>query len=441
MAAVEDRPDGRPADLGARGIEPTDAQAPSSDRIELIDALRGFALLGILLVNIQSFAWGAGEPLGYFATPPSRGEQALVFALAALVAGKFYAIFAFLFGVGFTLQTRRMLALVGGSRHAATRLYLRRLTFLFVAGLVHGIFLYFGDILATYAICALALLPFAFARTRVLVRAIRIAWILVLVLLSFWTVLYIVTGDPGSGGLPPDILAAREIYTGTSYLDQVSQRFGDDMIQLVGGAALSWPQVVALMLTGALAGRLRWFRDPARHPVLWRRAMRLGLWVGLPCALAGAWLHLETMKTDPDSQFGAGDCLMALSGMLSCAYFATAVNWRVDSGRGAALGRAVLRWLAPAGRMPLTLYITQSIAMNLLLAGWGLGLGDKASRGELTLLAFAIYALQIVAARLLARRFRSGPLEWLWRRYTYRGLALVRSSTMPASSTFNQSPR
>jgi uncharacterized protein len=91
--------------------------------------------------------------------------------------------------------------------------------------------------------------------------------------------------------------------------------------------------------------------------------------------------------------------------------------------------------------MPLTLYITQSIAMNLLLAGWGLGLGDKAGGGELTLLAFAIYALQIVAARLLARRFRSGPLEWLWRRYTYRGLAPGRSSTMPASSTFNQSPR
>jgi uncharacterized protein len=79
----------------------------------------------------------------------------------------------------------------------------------------------------------------------------------------------------------------------------------------------------------------------------------------------------------------------------------------------------LIAWLAPAGRMPLTNYIAQSVAMGLLLSGWGLGLGASASRAELALLALAIVAVQLVASRAWIGRFGEGPLEAVWRRATY----------------------
>jgi len=416
-----------------------------SERLQLIDALRGFALFGILLVNIQSYTWGAGNPLGYFERPPGAAEAALFYALALLVAGKFYAIFALLFGVGFTLQTRRMRVLVGGSQRLATGLYLRRLIFLLGAGLLHGALLYFGDILATYALCALFLVPLAWARTRTLVRGAQVAWALAAALLVFWTALDSV-GDAAAttGEIPADIVASHALYVAGSYGEQLRQRLTDALLQTLGGAVLTWPQVIALMLTGAVAGRLGWLRYPERHALLWRRAGTLGLFVGLPLSAIGAALHLQTIETAPDAAFGLDQLFLGASVLLSFGYIAAAVRWHRT-----AAGRRVAGWLAPAGRMPLTLYLAQSLAMAVLLCGWGVGLGADASRIELTLLAVAIYGVELLVAALLARRFASGPAEWLWRRYTYGRLCdRLRDGSRdgvpdqrPASSTFNQSPR
>jgi len=108
-------------------------------RIEGMDALRGLALLGILQVNIQSFTWGAGEPLGYLSSPPGAGESLLYFLQASLIEGKFYPIFAFLFGVGMALQMRKLRRLYAHAAVAAQAAYRRRLFILLAMGLAHGL--------------------------------------------------------------------------------------------------------------------------------------------------------------------------------------------------------------------------------------------------------------------------------------------------------------
>lgn len=390
---------------------------PASHREPLADGLRGAALLGILLVNVQSFDWGPGNPLGYFEQPPGALEQALFFMLAALVAGKFYTVFALLFGFGFTLQTRRMLLLVHGRRAAATALYLRRLGFLLAAGVLHAALLYFGDILVSYALCALFLVPLAWARTRTLLRATRAAWCVAAAALLFWSGVDHFLAEPVTGAIPAELSSARAIYLDAGYAGQLAQRWHDGLGLELDGAWLAWPQIVALMLLGALAGRLGWLRRPHQYPRVWRGAARIGIGIGLPCALLGGWLHLETIRNQPDRAFGADALLLGFSGLLTFAYIAAAVRWR----NSAAVNWA-LRWLAPAGRMPLTNYIVQSVAMGALLSGWGLRLGATASRVDLTLGAIAFYVLQVLASRALLARTGQGPLEALWRRFTYRGL-------------------
>jgi len=130
--------------------------------------------------------------------------------------------------------------------------------------------------------------------------------------------------------------------------------------------------------------------------------------------LLGACLNLARVRDAPDALPGFEVPLLDASALLSFTYIAAAVRWRDH----AAMRRA-LRWLAPAGRMPLTNYIVQSIAMGALLSGWGLRLAAQATRLDLALGACAFYLVQLLVSRLVIARFGRGPLEALWRRATY----------------------
>ena len=397
---------------------------PASRRIDAIDALRGFALAGILLVNIQSFAWGAGNPLGYFPSPPAPHEQLLFLVLAVAVAGKFYAIFALLFGAGFAMQLRRMRRL-SGSRARASGMYARRVAFLAVVGLLHGTLLYFGDILTTYAACAALLLPFAWLRAAGWARLTRRLWLLAAAILAVLAASSAVPVPPGEEGEVPDVAAipaaqrtAFAIYAHEGYAAQLPRRVEDDLDQAIGSIPTAWPQVLALFALGTLAGRLGWLRHPERFARVWRIAWFVGLGVGLPAALAAGVAHLAAIRDRPGAEGGIDGWLLDLSTLLSFAYVAAFVRWRA-----AAPMRAAMRWLAPAGRMPLTNYLLQSVAMGVLLSGWGLGWAASATRARLAALALAIYAAQLVASRAWLAFRPQGPVEAVWRRFTYGAAA------------------
>ncbi len=381
-------------------------------RIESIDALRGLALLGILQVNIQSFAWGAGDPLGYLGPRPNNGELVLYFFQASLLEGKIYPIFAFLFGVGLSLQARRMSALHAGPAPAILR---RRMLVLLGIGAAHGLLLYFGDVLMAYALCALVLIGSVRARLRNLIALSRLLWLgaaASLFLPSFLSALLGWNANPEQ--IPASLQAAHEIYCRGSFAAQLEQRWIDDLWQQLGGIVSFWPQVFALMTLGMVAGRLGWMQYPERYGRIWRRAWKIGFYAGLPLSLLGAGLTVVRAQNLPGAQGGWDEIVLGAGSLLSLAYVAVAV--RALAQPWCAPAR---RWLACAGRVSLSNYVGQSLVMGIVLSGWGLGLAGTATRGELALLALLIFAVQMASSRLLLQRFRQGPLEALWRRCTY----------------------
>jgi uncharacterized protein len=181
------------------------------------------------------------------------------------------------------------------------------------------------------------------------------------------------------------------------------------------GNFLGLPLTVALMLTGMLAQRAGWLQQ--RDARAWRAASTLGLVVGLPAALLyGYWLltDIETYGLAATPQ--AATVPMLLSVALS--FFYASVFLRKAPAR-------VVSFLAPAGRMPLTNYLLQSIAMGALLSGWGLALGPRLSYWQTAAVAMLIVVGQILLSSLWLgpMKMKQGPLEALWRAWTYRGLS------------------
>jgi uncharacterized protein len=386
------------------------------ERIEVVDALRAFALAGILQVNIQSFAWGAGDPLGYFIGPPRALDTVVYLLVATFISTKFLSIFAFLFGLGFALQWQSLRRRLDAAQARAA--YRRRLVFLLLLGLAHGALLYYGEILAAYALLGFLLLNYAQARPAAL-AASACRWWLGFALLTITStavfeslrMAFPLSDDPAQ--VPEWALEQFAVYTGGGFAEQIGPRLADYWSVLGSTLLLGGPQIMGLFLLGALAGRLGWLARPGRHPRLWRVVTWVGL-AALPFAAAGAWLNFETMRDSPGDPAAVGYAFVNAGSLAACLYVALFVRLRQRPAM-----RRLIAWLVPAGRMPLTNYIVQSVAMGLLLSGWGFGLGAALGRAELALLALAIVVVQLIASRAWIARFGQGPLEALWSRATY----------------------
>ena len=377
---------------------------PTTGRDDRIDALRGFALLGILLVNIQSFVWGGTNPAGYLQDDATVVDHVLFFLTVAFINMKFMPLFALLFGASFSLLLNKLRGLTS----SPGTVFRRRMLFLFVFGVLHGSLLYFGDITQMYALAGLVLLRYANSDVASLQRAAVVWWVGAIVLTALLTF--------GLGGDAPDpIEVAAElernflVFTRESYLAQVPLRLSL-FLDIVVANVVGLPLAVALMLTGMLAHRSGWLAD--RNSSAWRSALGIGLAIGLPSALVyGEVLYAEAAAYG----LAAYSAVAAVPGVLSVplAFAYAAVLFTRAS-------PAVVRWLAPAGRMPLTNYLMQSVAMGALLSGWGFKLAPRLGYSETAALALAIFGMQLVLSRWWLRRWRQGPLEAAWRHWTYR---------------------
>ena len=386
-------------------------------RDPLIDALRAFALGGILVVNIQSFVWGAGDPLGYFSDESTDLDVIVHWLLSTLVSSKFIALFALLFGVGCALQIRA-LRRAGASLGQARATYRRRLAFLLAIGILHGVLLYFGDVLTIYALCGFLLLRHVGQRPAQLVRATR-RWWLAFAVVTIGGGLLVFAGQPWwLGDIDPraiaeDSLRTFEVFTAGSYIEQLPWRVAEYIELQLSVLVFAVPQIMALFTLGLLAGRLGWLTRPQRHPGVWRAARRVGA-TALPVAALGGWLATTSLLATPGTPSILGSTLVTLSTPLAAWYVAAAVSWWHTR-----RGRAVLGWLAPAGRMPLTNYLLQSVVMGALLSGWGAGLGGRLNHAQLAGIAILVVLVQWLLSRWWIGRFGQGPVEALWRRATY----------------------
>jgi uncharacterized protein len=388
--------------------------APPAPRDARIDALRGFALGGILLVNIQSFTWGADNPAGTLPLD-ARAVDRIVFYLTVMLAnGKFMPLFALLFGVGFAILYNRLRALTPDP----AGVYRRRMAFLFVFGLLHGALLYFGDITHMYAVAGLVLLNYVDRSVGSLKGSVLRWW----TASALWTLALVwLLADlvPVPDELAAEVQRNHDMLVNTGYWEQLPVRLVL-FIDVVFGNLFALPQTVALMMTGLLAWRAGWLLD--MRATAWRWAMLLGATVGLPAALVYGGLLLNEVDTFGRGAYSVVAALPAFAGMtLAFAYAALVLRYAPT---------AMVRWLAPAGRMPLTNYLMQSLLMGVALSGWGLGLGAQLEYTELAALALMLYALQLVASRVWLQRWNQGPVEALWRRWTYARLPSAADSTV-----------
>ncbi|WP_353155320.1 DUF418 domain-containing protein [Herminiimonas fonticola] len=397
---------------------------PQATRSDRIDALRGIAVFGILLVNVWSFIWGF-ESLRYGVLPVTASifDVLSVAFVAFFAEQKFYPIFAFLFGAGFVLLTRSLKRRLGRWSDAE-RLYRRRLKWLLACGIVHGTLIWFGDILTVYAIAGFWVLSgLAGARLHKVRSNLRV-WSIVFIVLLLTNFILSVQMIK-AGGLYEQakntvaaVEAGRLIYTQGNLFTIAIQRIGD-YLSVTTQSLFILPHIAVLFLLGAMAVRRGWLTQPWRHRIFWRRVQWTGFAIGIPFNLAWATMVLAE-AIDPLHPSAYAFLLYAWlpigGSCLAAAYVATVML----------AGQNVGRWLeycfAPVGKMALTLYLMQSLLCAILIQGFGLGLGATWPPAGWLGIAFAIMLLQLAFSRWWLARHAQGPLEMLMRRYINKEL-------------------
>ncbi|WP_363800338.1 DUF418 domain-containing protein [Lysobacter firmicutimachus] len=376
-------------------------------RIERLDALRGFALFGILIVNLGAFAspyYGLGLADPAFDGAPDRAVRWLIAAGFEL---KFYLLFSFLFGYSFTLQ---MDSAQRAGQPFVPRM-LRRLLGLWLIGLAHALLLFHGDILTTYAVLGLALLGL---RRMAEARALPIAGLLVLLTAAGWATLAALAAWESAGTDPAAAAAAAQAnlagFTGdpATVIAQRSRELASTGVLL---GLLQAPCALAMFLCGRVAGRRQLLARPDRHRRLLRRMRALGLRYGLPAAA----LYAGIAVWQPGGAlelFALALCVLTAP-LLSAAYLAWAVA--AFATRGGARAAALL---APAGRMALSNYLLQSLVCALVFSGYGLGLMGRVSPLGGAIFAIALFGAQLRFSRWWLQRRAYGPVEWLLRAIT-----------------------
>ncbi|CRM52501.1 hypothetical protein H097_06086 [Pseudomonas sp. FH4] len=372
-------------------------------RLIQVDALRGFALLGILSVNIWAFA----DP--YYASISSNPaytrslDHGVRLLVALLFETKFYLLFSFLFGYSFTLQ----MAAAERAEAAFVPRMLRRQLALLALGLAHGALLYYGEILSTYALLGLVLLA---ARNLSPARARRWAIRLVVVACSTWMILGVLQGLAGeassaTNGDASDKLAA---FSGSAW--QTLQFHSLHLWETLPALwLLQGPSALAMFLFGYAAGRQHWLASPPAWKLqrLLKVTAPVGLFGALIYALAAAYAPGGGLET---FAFGLGQLTAPLLTATYCLLMLALFN---TPG-----GARLCTLLAPLGKMALSNYLLQSAVLGLLFTGYGAGWINQIEPWLLLPIAGVIFIGQMWLSARWLRRHPYGPFEWLLRAVT-----------------------
>jgi uncharacterized protein len=394
--------------------------APTADpeRLTILDALRGFALGGIFLLNLASFTgFVFMTPEQMAALPTAVLDRPAALLIVWLGYGKFYSLFSLLFGIGFALQ------LAAADRHgdAGLRVFRRRLLVLLAIGAVH-LYLWEGDILFFYALIGFLLIPLRHLSDKALLRTAAML-VMMPVVLQLVIVLSHGALDPGAplvragdatlqrlgfeaGAQPYPVL--RDAGWSEYLKFQLSGVFFRYADLLTTGRPF---KVLAMFLLGLWVGRSGMLRDLSPWVPTLRRVRGAAFGIGLPFAALQALLMLEGSPATSALEalaYALGVAPVAIGYACSFALLWQSSGWR-----------ARLERLAPAGRMALTNYLMQT-AISLAVF-YGIGLGQMGRVGPIwwPLIVAATLAIQVGVSRWWLMRFAFGPMEWLWRQATY----------------------
>lgn len=394
-------------------------------RQPLIDALRGFALLGVFLVNLRFFSLDALLDEAAQQALPSAGlDQALRTGMGWLVDLKAVTLFSLLFGMGFAMQ-------MDARGPAGIAPHLRRMLALALIGLLHATLLWWGDILLTYALVGLLLPLFRRLNGRGLVVMGLLFALFLPPLLSPWMRDWVLTLTPRAEVYAQGLASLSSSSVAKAWWQNLML---GGWVRLTNWALLFF--VLGRFLLGYWAGRQGLLQAPCEH----RRTLGW-LCVG-GAAMAAVFLALEAAA--PALKHALPALRSGVPGYL------LRVSYRVAPlalGIAIAAAFALLylrpwaeRWLcllAPAGRMALSNYLLQSAICVPLFAGFGLGIGPYHGLWPILPVAAIVFPLQLWLSAAWLRRYYFGPAEWLWRSLSEgRRLPMTR----PAADRVGRSP-
>ena len=374
-------------------------------------------MLGILVINIQSFAMPAAAYINPTAYGDLTGANLFTWAVShLLVDQKFMTLFSLLFGAGVCLFAARAEA---RTRRSAG-LHYRRMFWLLVIGLAHAYLLWSGDVLMTYAVCGCLVFLLRHRSPGALLAAGLVVFSVASVLSVFLGLIAPAfpeqeTADIAATWAPAaaEIEAQLRAYRG-GWLAQQGQRVPDTVMMhtSVIPALLFW-RAAGVMLMGMALYRWR-VLDASRSDVFYRRLALVGFGAGAPVVAAGMlWNFAGGWSWERSfflgSQFNYWGSLAMALGYVGLVMLAIRRKWLA----------ALQARLAAAGRMAFTNYLAQTVLCTTIFYGHGLGLFGSVERWQMLLVLVGVWALQLWWSPLVLRHHRYGPIEWGWRTLTY----------------------
>ena len=390
-------------------------------RILLLDALRGAALFGVLLVNML---WFAGKEnsvteMQFQALPTAAIDQLADYAVSMFVYAKFINIFTFLFGVSFAIQMGRL----EDRTACAARIYSRRLLGLLAIGLVHWLGVWSGEILHVYALAGFLLLLVFRWRTGVLVAVGIPLAILARPLLGRLHILF----EAGPDHQSDQLLTGRlDVFHHGSYFEVIGTQLREDCLPeiLSGALIVAIFHALGRFMLGVAVARGRYLEEPHKFV--------RGFWaIAVSCIPIGFvaqhdwalvdWLKSMGWVTNVGQSQLVGHVCNSLGVVLMTAGYVAAfvLIWQVPT-----LQR-VLSGLVPMGQMALSNYLLQTACNYLLFFGFGLDLMGRIGVAGCVLISGGLFLAQVWLSQLWISRFYFGPVEWLWRWWTYEKRAIL----------------
>ena len=363
------------------------------------DVLRGFALLGILVVNIQFMGLSSAEG--------ARGDWTLGFAngsatflIASIFAGKFYLLFSFLFGYSSNYIIR-------GEPANRTR-WIKRCLVLIALGALHFTFLWHGDIIFIYGVFGLLLIPFFFRADQTLKIWTRVVFFASSTLILLVGALVYISERYFPEESYQALMDSKldEVLLNGTFQDSISARLELWIYNITTGIFLQGGLAFAAFLLGLRLARSQFLSSPIDTKKN-SKLMKIGLLLGAPIQIvSAAMLVSNEQSAEPSEAIHVLALFVSfIAAPLLSMFYVGLIRKLVEEKPHLVL------WIKPAGKVSLTIYISQSVITSMIFAPWGLGLFQDLDTWQVLLLAFGIWLLLVYLASIWLKRFKQGPLE------------------------------
>ena len=399
-------------------MSPDNRPVKSAERIQSLDILRGIAILGILVMNIQSFSMPGAAYLNPMAYGSMEGVNGWVWTLSHLFADqKFMTIFSILFGAGVVLITQKSFERTGKS----AGIHYRRNFWLLIIGLLHAHLLWYGDILVAYAICGFLIYP---------LRKMKAVYLLILgvILISIHTVFYTFFGTSMEFWPPESLEMAKQSWIPSQELiqEEIAAITGtlSQQIAKVSSSAVFMETFVFLMIFLWRAGGLmlvgmafyKWgILSATKSRSFYIKGSIIGLILGLTITGYGMYTNFQANFSFEYSMYLGSQWNYWGSLFMAYGYICLIMLFAKTS-----LYSKIKARLAAVGQMALTNYIAQTVICVFIFFGVGLGFFGQWDRSIQFLVVVVISLMQLVWSKPWLAKYRFGPLEWAWRSLSYR---------------------